>query len=152
MELDKIEIALEKYFEGETSIAEDNQLKAYFSGSDIAPKLEQYKPLFCYLTAAKKESFTQKMPLEGKNTNKKSSRMTWLSVAASIVVLLGAGTFTYFNYENSQTEDLGSFDDPEVALRETQKALSLLSKNVNAGVEGMQYLQEYENARTTVFQ
>ncbi len=36
MELNKIEEILEKYFQGETSIAEENQLKEYFSSSNVA--------------------------------------------------------------------------------------------------------------------
>lgn len=150
MELDKIEILLEKYFEGETSIVEENQLKDYFSSSDVAQHLQQYKPLFGYFSAARQQEFTQVVPLISKNRAKKRTTM-WLSIAASVVVLLGAGTFTYFNYDTNQQQDLGTYDDPEVAFRETQKALSLLSENVNVGIESVQYIQEYETAKNKVF-
>lgn len=150
MELDKLEILLEKYFEGETSIAEENQLKDYFSSSNVAQHLQQYKPLFGYFSASKQQEFTQELPLNSNNRAKKRTT-TWLSIAASVVVLLGAGTFAYFNYDTPQKENLGSFDDPEVAFRETQKALSLLSQNVNVGMESMQYIQEYETAKNKVF-
>lgn len=40
MELDRIENLLEKYFEGETTIAEENELKVYFSSSDVAQRFE----------------------------------------------------------------------------------------------------------------
>ena len=43
MEFNKMEALLEKYFEGETSIAEENELKDYFSSSNVAPHLEQYQ-------------------------------------------------------------------------------------------------------------
>lgn len=150
MELDKLEILLEKYFEGETSIAEENQLKDYFSSSDVAQHLEQYKPLFGYFSASKQQEFTQVVPLISKPRAKKRTT-TWLSIAASVVVLLGAGTFTYFNYDNAQPQDLGTYDDPEVAFKETQKALSLLSQNVNVGMESVQYIKEYETAKSKVF-
>lgn len=150
MELDKLEILLEKYFEGETSIAEENQLKEYFSSSNVAQHLEQYKPLFGYFSASKQQEFTQEVPLISNNRAEKRTR-TWLSIAASVTVLLGAGTFTYFNYDNTQSQELGTYDDPEVAFRETQKALSLLSENVNVGMESVQYIQEYETAKNKVF-
>lgn len=150
MELDKLEILLEKYFEGETSIAEENQLKDYFSSSNVAQHLEQYKPLFGYFSASKQQEFKQEVPLISNSRAKKRTR-TWLSIAASVTVLLGAGMFTYFNYDNSQSQDLGTYDDPEVAFRETQKALSLLSQNVNVGMESVQYIQEYETAKNKVF-
>ncbi len=145
MELDKIEILLEKYFEGETSVTEENQLKDYFSSPDVAQHLEQYKPVFGYFSQAKEQKSEQVIPLQSKKRN-----VAWLSIAASVVVLLGAGTFTYFNY-NGNPQNLGTYDDPEVAFRETQKALSLLSNNVNVGVESVQYIQEYENAKSKVF-
>ena len=51
----------------------------------------------------------------------------------------------------SQNQDLGTYDDPEKAFQETQKALNLLSKNVNVGVEGMQYVQEYQQSTELIF-
>ncbi len=147
MELHKIEELLEKYFEGETSIAEENQLKDYFSSSDVAQHLEQYKPIFGYFSKAKEQLFEQQItPLPQRNTNRRSA---WLSVAASVVVLLGVGTFAYFN--QAQPNDLGTYDDPEIALRETQRALSLLSAQVNKGVESVQYIEHYDEAKEKVF-
>ncbi|HEX8562674.1 MAG TPA: SipW-dependent-type signal peptide-containing protein [Flavobacterium sp.] len=148
MELHKIEKLLERYFEGETSIVEESELQSYFSSPDVAQHLEQYKPLFGYFSAAKQESFKQQIaPLPSEDNKRRSA---WLSVAASVVVLLGAGTFAYFS-QTSQTEDLGTYDDPEIALRETQKALSLLSAQVNKGVKSVQYIEQYDEAKDRVF-
>ncbi|HMI06164.1 MAG TPA: hypothetical protein VK528_01360 [Flavobacterium sp.] len=146
MESDKIEILLEKYFEGETSIAEENELRTYFSSPNVAPPHEQYKPMFGYFSIAKEQQFEQHIPLQSKRRI-----VAWLSVAASVVVLLGVGTFTYFNYGNKQSQDLGTYDNPEVAFRETQKALAMLSDHVNTGVESVQYLQEYEDSKNLIF-
>lgn len=147
MESDRIEILLEKYFQGETSIAEENELRNYFSSSDVAQHLEQYQALFGYFSQAKEQKFKQEIPLQSKKRN-----VAWLSIAASVVVLLGIGTFTYFNYDNAvEKQDLGSYDDPEVAFRETQKALALLSENVNVGIESVQYINEYETTKDKMF-
>lgn len=145
MELDKIEILLEKYFDGETTIAEENELKIYFSSSDVAQHLEHYQGMFGYFSAAKEQKFEQELPLKTKARNK----VAWLSVAATIVILLGM--FTFFNQNISQSQDLGTYDDPEKAFQETQKALNLLSKNVNVGVGGMQYVQEYQKSTELIF-
>jgi len=76
----------------------------------------------------------------------------WLSVAALVVVLLGIGVYGYFIYDKTnQDQNLGTYDDPEVAFRETQKALSKLSTNLNTGFESMQYIQEYENSKNLIF-
>jgi hypothetical protein len=147
MEFNKMEALLEKYFEGETSIAEENELKNYFSSLNIAPHLEQYKPLFEYFAEAKKGSFDKDVPLISKK-----KKAAWLSIAASIVVLLGAGTYTYFNgNEVKENKELGTYEDPKEALEATQKALAMLSNHVNTGVEGIQYIQVYEITKNKVF-
>lgn len=147
MALDRIEILIEKYFEGETSIAEEKELKAYFSSSDVAQHLEQYKPVFGYFSQAKQEQFTASIPLK----SKRRKIVAWLSVAASVVVMLGIGFFAYQNTSEPNQENLGVIDDPEIAFRETQKALALISKHVNTGIESVNYLGEYQQSKNKIF-
>lgn len=147
MELNKIEILVEKYFQGETSIVEEKELRDYFSSSNIASELEQYKPIFGYFTLEKEQTFERKIQLKSKSSNWKR-----LSIAASILVLLGIGTFGYFNYNNTnQNKNLGTYDNPEIAFRETQKALSMLSNHINVGIGSVQYIQEYDNSKNLIF-
>ncbi len=142
-----METLLEKYFEGETSIVEENELKNYFSSPDVAPHLEQYKPLFGYFAEAKKENFEKDVPLISKK-----KKTAWLSIAASIAVLIGAGTYVYFNAnEVKENNELGTYENPKEALEATQKALAMLSNNVNVGVEGIQYIKVYEVTKDKVF-
>lgn len=147
MEYNKIEILIEKYFEGETNSTEENELKNYFSSQNIAPHLEQYKPLFVYFAEAKKENFELLILLKPKR-----QISLWLSIAASIVVLLGVGTYTYFNVNDvEEDKKLGTYDDPKEALEATQKALAMLSNNVNVGIEGVQYIHVYEATKNRIF-
>lgn len=150
MELDKIENILEKYFQGETTIAEENQLKEYFSSSDVAQHLEQYRPIFGYFSQVKQQKSTQEIPLKTKKRN-----VAWLSIAASVVVLLGIGTYFYTSEKTTTPvvaqSELGTYDNPEKAFAETQKALALLSNNVNVGIESVQYINEYEQSKNKIF-
>ncbi len=143
-----MEALLEKYFEGETSIDEENELKEYFSSSNVAPDFEQYRPLFRYFTEAREQKFTNNVSLISKKP-----KALWLSIAASVVVLIGVGAYTYFNSMETEKEskELGTYDDPEEAFEATQKALAMLSTNVNVGVGGVQYLQVYEVTKDKVF-
>ncbi|WP_162126067.1 hypothetical protein [Flavobacterium phycosphaerae] len=147
MALDRIEILVEKYFEAQTSIAEEKELKDYFTSPDVAQHLEQYKPIFGYATQAKQEQFTATIPL---NTNKHKS-VVWLSVAASVAVLLSVSLFTYNHYNQPKPQALGTINDPEVAFRETQKALAMISEHVNKGIGSMSYLNEYEQSKNKIF-
>ncbi len=147
MELAKIEGILEKYFEGETTIAEETELSTYFSSAFVAMHLEQYKPLFGYFAVAKEQKSTDKFVVVSKKR-----KLAWLSVAASIVVLMGIGSYVYLNATTvPETKELGTYDDPKKALEETQKALAMLSNQVNVGIVGVQYIKEYETTKNKVF-
>ncbi|KFF14986.1 hypothetical protein [Flavobacterium hydatis] len=151
MESDKIEIILEKYFQGESTIAEENELKNYFSSSNVAQHLEQYKPIFGYFSQVKEQRLTQEIPLQTKKRN-----VAWLSIAASAVLLLGIGSYFYLNNTNNTTpvvakSDLGTYVSPEEALAATQKALAMVSHNVNTGIESVQYIKEYEQSKNLIF-
>lgn len=147
MECNRIATLLEKYFEGTSSVAEERELQEYFSSTDVAQHLVQYRPLFNYFVQEKKQQFCTEIPLETKKRT-----VAWLSIAASVVLLLGIGTFAYFNATTDQSKtDLGTYDDPEVAFAATQKALALLSNHVNVGIESVQYVEEFETSKNLIF-
>lgn len=147
MELHKIELLLEKYFDGETTINEENELKAYFSSNEVAIHLEKYKPLFGFYIQEKTQKIALKSP-----QHKTRRALKWISIAASIVAMLGVGTLAYLNQPTvTEYQELGTYDDPEKALRATQQALALLSNHVNMGIESVQYIQQYESTVDKAF-
>jgi len=140
MELHKIKQILEKYFNAETSIKEEKELINYFSSSDVASELLSYRGMFVYFSIEKTTQSDKKFVLHKKSNTKK-----WLSIAASFTLLLSIGFFML------QTEDLGTFDDPQIAFIETQKTLSLVAENIDKGKEKIYLLQEYQNAKNKIF-
>jgi hypothetical protein len=146
MELKLVEQLIEKYFQGETTIAEEKQLKAYFSSNDVAPNLVKYQALFGYFETQKGTQFEQKLPLQPR----KQSTVKWMSIAASFVLLFGLATFYFISFEPKH-EDLGTYDNPEEAFAATQKALLMVSEQVNIGIESVAYLEEYEKTKKTIF-
>lgn len=136
MELVNIEKLLQKYLDAETSIAEENELKDYFLSDNVASHLEEYISLFTYFSISKKEEFTKPIQLKSKKTNWK-----WLSVAASVVLLVSLFT----GYENNQQRKA------EKIYNETQMAFNMLSANLNKGNEAILQLQHFDNATKKVF-
>jgi transcription termination factor NusB len=135
MELVNIEKLLEKYLDAETSIKEENELKAYFSGDEVAPHLEEYRVMFGYFSASKKEKFTKTIQLKRQNWNWK-----WLSVAASAILLVSV----YTGYQKNQQAKA------EKIYHETQFAFSMLSANLNKGTAAITELQEFENTTNKI--
>ena len=146
MEQNNIKILIDKYFDGNTTISEENQLKIYFSNENVAVDLKQYQPIFQYFTTQEKVFFEPNINL------KSNTKPVWyLSIAASVVLLIGLGTYFKMNNNTESNNDLGSYNSPEVAFKQTQKALQMLSSNVNIGVNSVAYFNEYQETKNIIF-
>ncbi len=130
MELANIEKILEKYLDGETSLQEETTLKTYFLSKNVAPEHEEYIPLFLYFKSSKEDIFTKTIQLNSKKTNWK-----WLSVAASILVLVSI----YFGNQ------IHNKSVAEKQYAQVSKALKLLSTNLKKGKAAIANLYVYEN-------
>ena len=136
MELVNIEKLLQRYLDAETTIAEENKLKNYFLSDNVAPHLEEYKPLFEYFSISKKEALAKPIQLKSEKRN-----WRWLSVAASIVLLVSL----YTGYENNQQRKA------EKIYNETQMAFNMLSANLNKGNDAILQLQHFDKATKKIF-
>lgn len=72
------------------------------------------------------------------------------AVIALIFSVVGV-SFYYVSMRKRTKADLGSCDNPEIALQETQKALSLVSVQLNIGMNSVLYVKEYELAKAKIF-
>ncbi len=146
MEPNDISIILEKYFEGDSTIAEELALQTYFSSSNVAQHLTQYVPLFKFYAHEKTIQTSVKA-----SPKSKKQRVVWLSVAALIFIFLSISMLTIYNNDIPKSTTYGTFDTPEEAFAETQKALNLLSENVNVGVRSVKCINEFENSKNKIF-
>lgn len=141
MELKVIESLLEKYLDAETSVREEERLRAYFASGDVAPHLEQYAPMFNYFTLAKEESFTKKV----KYTSGRKKVYSLVAVAASVVIVLGV---VFQN--NTRMNEFGTYEDPELAMQKTREALEMVSMYMNTGTEDLGYIQEFNSTKDKI--
>ena len=133
MELANIEILLEKYEKAETSLQEETTLRNYFTGGNVAPHLQEYEYMFNYFSNSKDETYTRTIELEPKKSKKRN--LKWLSVAASIVLLLSVfiGKHEYERYQAKKQ------------FAQISKGLMLLSSNLKKGEKALASLHIYEN-------
>lgn len=118
---------LDKYFEGETSDAEEGQIKAYFRSERIAPQFLPFKPMFTFFEKENKISLdapvTNKIPnrlLNSSETEQKSAKGlsvlrggAFLRWAAAAVFILAVG---YTVFQNAPSKKAG---DTPIALQPT---------------------------------
>ncbi|RIA10101.1 hypothetical protein OE09_1954 [Flavobacteriaceae bacterium MAR_2010_72] len=129
MVLNSIEKLLEKYDNGETSLKEEQQLRAYFASNNVAPHLESYRVMFQYFNNTKQEQFTKDVPLKSKTYR----LYKWISVAA--VALLMLSVFTQFAGPTQEEER-----EALLAYNQTMEALSLVSSKFNQGATSLNAL------------
>ncbi len=141
MESDKVEKLLEKYFGATTTVAEEQLLRTYFSQESVATHLEQYAPMFQYVTNAKEERYTKQLVFSPRKKNYK-----WLSVAAVAALVFGI----YFGNDYVDKQRLEQ-EQAVYAYQETKKALSLLATNLDRGIKKVAYLNEFEQAKQKIY-
>ncbi|MEW7290730.1 hypothetical protein [Aquimarina sp. 2304DJ70-9] len=138
MELSNIEKLLEKYFEGETTISEEKELKVYFTRETVPSHLERYKDMFQYFSEESTITATRDLKL---NTSR-TVTYTWVGIAASVALIAGM-----FLTRTAPPKSIDTFEDPEIALQETKKILNLVSQYMNEGKQELVYLKEFENTK-----
>jgi len=137
MELDRIEKLLEKYFEASSTAAEEQELREYFAGEQVAPHLEAYAPMFTYFSVAKEERYTGQVPLK---TRSRNTIYGWISIAAAMVLMFGL----YFGKQVREQREA------EYAYQETRKAFGLIAQNLDRGTEKMAHLVEFEETKQKI--
>ncbi len=133
----RIEQLLEKYWKCETSLEEENELKAYFMEDKVPERLKETALLFQYFDAQKKLGIN-----EGKFDHKikagvtpgekgKVTKMffTTAKIAAGVLVLVAATYLVRQEIRKSYPEEVvDTYSDPQLAFEETKKALMMISK------------------------
>lgn len=138
MDSKEIEQLLEKYWNCETSLEEEQQLRDYFRGNDIPGSLKETSELFRYFEKQKHE------PLAGQGFDSelmkriKSERpegkvvklmFNVARIAAGLVVVVAATYFVGQEIRKSYPPEIAdTYSDPKLAFEETKKALMMISK------------------------
>ena len=140
---------LDKYFEGETSLEEEQGLKTYFNSNDVAEDLRMYQGLFQFFKAEKKlvlpEQRSAKITsLYATSESTKSSskfRIVYQHIAKIAAVLLVAICAYWFMPTTAPTEKQAinwseyEVENEEEAIEKTIAALRLVSAKLNGGAK-----------------
>ncbi len=139
MELAKIEKLVVKYENAETTLREEQILRDYFVSDNVAPHLQEYQMMFVYFQKNQGETYNKTIQLKSKKAKKLNWK--WLSVAASIALLVSV----YFGKEHYEKKKV------EAQFAQVQNALMLLSTNLKKGDKAFENLYVYENTVNKIF-
>ncbi|RPD39732.1 hypothetical protein [Chitinophaga barathri] len=169
MEYNNIRALLEKYWACETTEAEESELRVFYAAHEgpLPADLQEAAPLFRYFHAAEggeieevinmPELFTDRpAPWE---TETKIIRPFWQGWMKYAAVLLAAAGIVYsvdrFTVKLNQSNDStvafkDTYSDPKLAYEQTQRALQILSRNLNKGKKEMEKLSYFNEAQEMV--
>ena len=136
MKKEEVKVLLDKYFEGETNLQEEVQLKKFFASDPESHKEFKEAPLFLALIAEKEIRTNEMSFVLPKEEKPAFSRSTILKWAASIIIILGSiGLLIPWqgSEESQNIQYVDSYSDPEEAYLEAKKALAMVSSKINAG-------------------
>ncbi len=144
MDTKEIKVLLEKYFEGETTLEEDQALFDFFSGESIDPAFRPLQKQFLLLQSAREPldfdpAFERRMAelIEAEQVISLPVHKTnWIkrfAVAATIAILIGVSGVIVLNREWHKEKD--TYSDPRIAYAEAQKTLLYVSQKMNQGMK-----------------
>ncbi|CAL2086178.1 hypothetical protein [Tenacibaculum sp. 190524A05c] len=152
MELANIERLIEKYLEAETTLQEETQLREYFTSGNVAEHLQDYAIMFGYFKQNQSETYTKTIKLKPEIKRKKNFK--WMTVAASLALLVSAyvGKIQYDEYQQrmyfAQVKE--ALQKVSFHLNKGNDALYAVSDNLNKGNDAVKQLKIYENTANTV--
>ncbi|MGC1241698.1 MAG: hypothetical protein WA874_08920 [Chryseosolibacter sp.] len=158
MDSEKIDALLNKYWNCETSLEEEQQLQAYFRNSSVPEQHKETAALFRYFNEHKKKSLTdvsfERTVLKKiKHPEKTLSLLIYNSmrIAAGVIVLMLAIWLVRMEVRDSAREEMAdTYDDPKMAFEETKKALLMISKSFGAAEEQAKKINLFNEAQKDV--
>jgi hypothetical protein len=157
MDSNKIEELLARYWNCETSLEEEQQLREYFRSDKLPAQLKETAPLFQYFDRNKKKTLTDasfdKEVLARIRPKGKMSSMVFnaMKIAAGIAVLAVAFVVVKNEIRKSTPQEVvDTYDDPKLAFEETKKALMMISKTFGTAEEQAKKINMFNEAQEEI--
>jgi hypothetical protein len=154
---------LEKYWNCETTLEDEQILRSYFNGPDVPDQLKDAAELFRFFEVERKRSldtnFDHTVMRSVKKTERQAkvvSMVQWTRmarIAAGIGVVAIAGYFVRNEVMKSKDQAQAiedTFTDPKDALEETKKALMMISKSFGKAKTGASKINMFNEAEKKI--
>jgi hypothetical protein len=139
MDSDSLQEILSRYWSGDTTLEEEQQLRMYFTNAEIPDHLKETAALFRYFNENKKKSLSDvafdRIVVEKIHSPVKKGKVVGLfynaaRIAAGVAVVMVATWFVRTEIRKTTPQEVvDTYDDPKLAFEETKKALMMISKS-----------------------
>lgn len=152
--LKDIRLLLEKFYEGETSSQEEEELRTFFLNNQVPEDLQEERNMFVSFPDIEKpvevpeglnEGIIERLE-EAVRKERRSRRVNLYSLSGMAAGLLIMFSVYIGFLEDRQTNDLAQYaiEDPEIAYQEAKRAIQFVSMKMNIGTEELKSL-DYVN-------
>lgn len=164
MDYKRIEQLLDKYWECETSIDEENELREFFSHQEVPDQWKETALLFQYFNEECKQKslgmdfdesvlHTINNPPSAAKQGKLVQLFNRYARVAAVLLILVAVSFVVTRTLQKQQQKVvlaDTYESPEDAFEETKKALLMISKNIGKGKEQAMKLTKFSKAEEKI--
>ena len=162
---DQIKALCEAFYNGETSPEEEQVLLRYFRSNDVSRDLSDDKEIFLQLYRPETVVIPDDLEtnlidlidrLAENKTKKKRLQFKIWAAAASVAILLSVGLLSLNDFFREDPIAIrpaapkDTYNDPEKAYGEAQKALTLVSLNFNKGIGRLTLIDENIDKTTKI--
>jgi hypothetical protein len=155
MNINQIKQLITRYYDGQTSEAEEQRLYDYFCSPDVTNELQEERDFFRQMWGdvttpdGLEDRLSRQIDIWDKVERSAMQRthtirLHWIvGIAASFLILLSTGLYLCQRYyesdlaqqQNSIYMSEETYDNPKDAYAETQRALTKFSETLNKGLE-----------------
>jgi hypothetical protein len=159
MDSKKIDELLKRYWNAESSLEEENELRQYFKSKQIPDHLKEAAALFLYFDSNKKKtisdvSFDAEVMTQVRKANPGKVRslvINAMRIAAGVAVLVLAIWFVREEVREDQPQAIvDTYEDPKMAFEETKKALLMISKSFGTAEEQAKKINLFNEAQEEI--
>jgi hypothetical protein len=147
MDLDRVKILLERYWNCASTIEEENELRVLLNSEDVPSELEESAALFKYFESQRQTTLDNKFDdaIVDKIKHQKtpilrslnSGLQNYMRVAAAVLVIIAASlVFRMEMWQGDRPSNLlveDTYKTPEEAYEETKRAFMLIAEKMNSG-------------------
>jgi hypothetical protein len=159
MDSSRIEELLARYWNCESSIEEEQELRECFSQGGVPEGFREAAQLFEYFNAQRGKAlhdvaFDNELLTRIRPRNKAGTRR-WLynsmRIAAGVIVLMAAVWFVRLEIRKSTPPELvDTYNDPQLAFEETKKALLMISRSFGTAEEEARKINYFNEAQEKI--
>lgn len=162
MDTNDLKLLLERYWQGETSTNEEDQLKAWFQKNPNPEGLESEAQLFTYYSNQGKLSLPgdfddriiEQLSEENETTIPQKTISLWSALTnwkvAAVISGIIVASIVLKNPFGSSTQMTDTYDNPQDAYEATKAILLTISSSMNKGKKHTQQLIKFSEAQDIV--